>query len=83
MKPGLALCAAALLAALAGCTGPEGAPAVGAPEAAVSRTAEPGGRFIALVGPRRQHAEPFLGVPGMYLEDIFVHYVQDGAVIPP
>ena len=30
----------------------------------VSRTTEQGGRFIALVGPRRQHAEPFLGVPG-------------------
>src|SRR5438552_8700321 len=64
MKPGLALCAAALLAALAGCTGPAGAPAAGVPETAVSRTAEPGGRFVALVGPRRQHAEPFLGVPG-------------------
>ncbi|HEX3862732.1 MAG TPA: hypothetical protein VHY35_13655 [Stellaceae bacterium] len=29
----------------------------------VSRSTEQDGRFIALVGPRRQHDEPFLGVP--------------------
>jgi hypothetical protein len=55
--------AAALLAALAGCAGPAEAPSAAGP-AATSVTAEPGGRFVTFVGPRRQHAEPFLGVPG-------------------
>ena len=31
---------------------------------AVARSVEQGGRFISLVGPKRQHAEPFLGVAG-------------------
>ena len=31
---------------------------------AVARSVEQGGKFIALVSPRRQHAEPFLGVAG-------------------
>ena len=32
------------------------------PGGAVTRTAEQGGRFVTLAGPRLQHAEPFLGV---------------------
>jgi hypothetical protein len=59
------LAAAFLLAALAGCTGLSGAPPPSAPAPnAVTRSSESGGRFITLVGPRRPHAEPFLGVPG-------------------
>jgi hypothetical protein len=59
------LAAAFLLAALAGCTGLSGAPPPSAPAAnAVTRSSESGGRFITLIGPRRPHAEPFLGVPG-------------------
>lgn len=58
-----------LLAALAACTTGAGAPppttGPGSPPFdTVNRTTEQGGRFIALVGPRTQHAEPFLGVPG-------------------
>jgi hypothetical protein len=54
-----------LLAALAGCTGLSGAPPPSIPAAnAVTRSTEQGGRFITLVGPRRAHADPFLGVPG-------------------
>src|SRR5216684_6949755 len=57
--------AASLLAALAGCTGLSGAPPPTIQSAtAVTRSTEPGGRFITLVGPRRAHAEPFLGVSG-------------------
>jgi len=50
--------AAVLLLALAGCGT---APVQLANAVAMSR--EQGGRFIALVGPRTQHEEPFLGVP--------------------
>jgi hypothetical protein len=66
MKPPIARVAAAiLLVALAGCAGLASAPPPNAlPAAAVARSTEQGGRFIALVGPRRQHAEPFLGVSG-------------------
>ncbi len=57
--------AASLLAAVAGCTGLSGAPPPSIQSAtAVTRSTEPGGRFITLVGPRRAHAEPFLGVSG-------------------
>jgi hypothetical protein len=64
MKPPIALVAASLLA-LAGCTGLSGAPPASIQSAtAVSRSTEQGGRFITLVGPRRPHGEPFLGVPG-------------------
>jgi hypothetical protein len=61
-RPGAAL----LLIALAGCVG---LPRASAPPdvlaaAAVTVTSAQDGRFIALVGPRRLHAEPFLGVPG-------------------
>src|SRR5712692_5373422 len=59
-----ALAATVLLTALAGCAGPASGPPAGQPVALVTRTDEPGGKFIAFVGPRRQHAEPFLGVPG-------------------
>lgn len=66
MRNPFALAAAAsLIAALAGCAGLSSAPPpniVGA--AGVTRSEEQGGRFIALVGPRRPHGEPFLGVPG-------------------
>ena len=62
--------AAALLlaAALAGCGGvastpPGGAPAAGRQPTEIAVSTEQGGRFIGLTGPRRQHAEPFLGVP--------------------
>ncbi len=66
MKTPIALVAtAALLTALAGCAGLSSAPppnVLGA--AGVTRSEEQGGRFIAFVGPRRPHGEPFLGVPG-------------------
>jgi len=64
MKTPIAL-AAALLLALAGCAGLSSAPPPSIQSAtAVTRLTEPGGRFITFVGPRRPHAEPFLGVPG-------------------
>jgi len=64
MKTPIAL-AAALLLALAGCAGLSSAPPPSIQSAtAVTRLTEPGGRFIPFVGPRRPHAEPFLGVPG-------------------
>src|SRR5579884_3314666 len=51
-----------VMATLAGCVAVEEQAAL--PDAnGVTRSVEQGGRFIALVGPRRQHAEPFLGVP--------------------
>src|SRR5712691_7983446 len=65
MKTPTTLSAAALLAALAGCAGLSSAPPPSAqPATAVTRSVAQDGKFIALVGPRRQHAEPFLGVPG-------------------
>jgi predicted small lipoprotein YifL len=59
------LLTAALALTLAGCgiggaAGPVAHPAA----TGVARSSEQGGRFLAFVGPRRQHAEPFLGVPG-------------------
>jgi hypothetical protein len=55
-----------ILLALAGCGVFEGgeAPPVQPAPTAVTQSSEAGGRFIALVGPRQQYAEPFLGVPG-------------------
>jgi hypothetical protein len=53
----------ALLVALSGCGGGAVPISSGPPASEVTRTVEQDGRFIALVGPRRQHAEPFLGVP--------------------
>src|SRR5229473_5842806 len=66
MKTPIALVAAAsLLAVLAGCAGLSSAPPPSIQSAtAVTRSTEPSGRFITLVGPRRPHAEPFLGVSG-------------------
>jgi hypothetical protein len=66
MKFPIALFAApALLAVLSACAGLPATPAAsGQLATAVARSVEQGGRFIALVGPRRQHAEPFLGVAG-------------------
>lgn len=69
MKTPIALfAAAALLAALSACAelpSPNTTLPTGAPLAsAVARSIEQGGKFISLVGPKRQHAEPFLGVPG-------------------
>ena len=59
-----ALLTAALLLALAGCAGSPSAPPPSVPPATeVARSVEQDGKFISLVGPRRQHAEPFLGVP--------------------
>src|SRR6266446_3759966 len=64
MKPPKAIVAAVLLA-LAGCTGLSGAPPPSIQSATgVTRSTEPSGRFITFVGPRRPHGEPFLGVPG-------------------
>lgn len=61
----LVLAAVAVLAGCAGVAVPPPAGAPGAPVAGgVSRSVEQGGRFIALVGEKRQHAPPFLGVPG-------------------
>ena len=65
MKASIALAAAGVLAALAGCTSlSSGAPPSTPAANAVARSTEEGGRFITLVGPRRPHGEPFLGVPG-------------------
>jgi hypothetical protein len=59
------LLAPMLLLALAGCGALEGeAPPVAPSPDMVARGGEPGGRFLSLVGPRRQFAPPFLGVPG-------------------
>jgi hypothetical protein len=60
-----ALLTAALLMALAGCAGSSSAPPPSVqPATEVIRSVEQDGKFIGLIGPRRQHAEPFLGVPG-------------------
>ncbi len=66
MKTPPALFAAAFLPmVLAGCAGLSSAPPPNAqPATEISRSVEQGGRFVAFVGPRRQHAEPFLGVSG-------------------
>ena len=67
MKNPIALMAAAsLLAALSACAElPATTPIAGGQLAtAVARSVEQGGKFIALVGTKRQHADPFLGVPG-------------------
>ena len=66
MKFPIALFAApALLAVLSACTGlPDTPAASGQLATAVARSVGQGGKFIALVGARRQHAEPFLGVAG-------------------
>src|SRR6266568_5107102 len=64
MNPPKALAAAVLLA-LTGCAGLSGTPPPSVQSATgVTRSTEPSGRFITFVGPRRPHAEPFLGVPG-------------------
>ena len=57
------LAAPALLLALAACGSLERPPVAATPDAVAQGPAE-GGKFIAFVGPRRQHAEAFLGVPG-------------------
>src|SRR5207302_10785920 len=58
------LLAPALLIALAGCGSLSSAPPPVVQSATeVTRSVEQDGKFISLVGPRRQHAEPFLGVP--------------------
>jgi hypothetical protein len=65
MRVAAALSAAGLLAALAACVGPSDELPAGADTAnAVSVSPEQNGRFISVVGPRRQQAAPFLGVPG-------------------
>jgi hypothetical protein len=59
------IAAALLLLALVGCGNLSGASPPGARSVdEVTRTVEQDGRFIQLVGPRRQHGSPFLGVPG-------------------
>src|SRR5437763_6672878 len=59
------LLAPALLIVLAGCGALSSAPPPVIQSATeVSRSIEQDGKFIGLVGPRRTHAEPFLGVPG-------------------
>jgi hypothetical protein len=89
-----------LTAALGGCGGTGGAPSGGATSGAREPTAiavssEQGGRFIGLTGPRRQHAEPFLGVPGTNFyalrtwidrqsgETVHQLYVSDSYAGPP
>jgi hypothetical protein len=58
-----AACALMLLA-LAGCGAMSGGPTgTVQPANTVTVSREQGGKFIALVGPRVQHDEPFLGVP--------------------
>jgi hypothetical protein len=56
------LLALALLVALSGCGAASVPVTSGPPASEVTRSVEQDGKFIALVGPRRQHAEPFLGV---------------------
>jgi len=51
-----------VLLALSGCGGQTAVVTSGLPANEVTRTVEQDGRFIAFVGPRRQHAEMFLGV---------------------
>ncbi|HEV8679552.1 MAG TPA: hypothetical protein VGQ90_09275 [Stellaceae bacterium] len=59
------LAAAWLSLALAGCgTIANLPPPIPPSTAEVGSSTGADGRFIAFVGPRRQHAEPFLGVPG-------------------
>jgi hypothetical protein len=59
------LLAPALLLALTDCAQLVGLPQAATPVApdVVTQSNEQNGRFVALVGLRRQHAEPFLGVP--------------------
>ena len=68
MKTPIVLIAASLLAALSACAelpSPNTTlPTGGQLASAVARSVEQGGKFISLVGPKRQHSEPFLGVPG-------------------
>jgi len=56
------LLAAVLSMALCGCAAQSGIPRA-EPATGVTRTVEQDGKFVGLVGPRRQHGEPFLGVP--------------------
>lgn len=58
----LGLIAPAMALALAGCGTLTGVPPMRPPNA-VAQSRVQGGRFLAFVGPRRQHAPPFLGVP--------------------
>lgn len=67
--PNALFAAAALLGALSACAElPSNTTTLatggGQLASAVARSVEQGGKFISLVGPKRQHAEPFLGVPG-------------------
>jgi hypothetical protein len=65
MRVAAALTAAGLAAALAACVEPSNELPAGADMAnAVSVSREQNGRFVSIVGPRRQQAEPFLGIPG-------------------
>lgn len=65
MKPALLLIAV-LCAGLAGCEALElGGPP---PVAGVSQREVAGGKFIAIVAPRRQYAAPFLGVAGTNID---------------
>ena len=60
----LGLLAPMALLALTGCSlGSSAPPPTVLPGSAVTRTLEQDGRFISLVGPRRPHGEPFLGIP--------------------
>jgi hypothetical protein len=57
--------APAVLLALSACGGLSSAPPPVVQSATeVMKSVEQDGKFISLVGPRRAHAEPFLGVPG-------------------
>src|SRR6266704_2604783 len=61
----LRLLALGVLIALNGCGTLSNAPPPSIePATGVARSVEQDGRFISLVGPRRPHGEPFLGVPG-------------------
>lgn len=57
-----------LMAALAGCGTmagtPPGSTAAGGQATEIGVSTQQGNRFVVLDGPRRQHAEPFLGVSG-------------------
>jgi hypothetical protein len=64
MRTPRALLAASLLAtALVGCAGLPGATGIST-ATGITRSAEPGGRFLTFVGPKWPHGDPFLGVAG-------------------
>src|SRR5256885_14592027 len=61
-RPALAVLAAISLSACAGIGAPPAAERPNAAPNAVQVSQQQGGRFIVLAGPKRRHAEPYLGI---------------------